>query len=229
MGKYKRKLAKLEKYLETKEKILFLTTSNRFGKEMPKSNELAEYLLKKLGKKVEIINVSELKIYSCEGNVSSNGGNNCGVKSSILKDRTKNPSGNHRCWASINNKDDELWKISKKLFDTEVILFFGSVRWGKMNSIYQKLIERLTWIENRHTTLKENNLLKDKEAGVIVLGHNWNSRVVLEHERRVLGMFGFKTPRRLFLNWQYTSEINDETQDSYKKAYRKFKDDFNVL
>jgi len=228
MKKYQRKLRKLEKYLENKKKILFLTTSNRFGEEVPKSNELASYLQKRIGKTIEIIDVTKLVIYPCEGNVSSKKGNFCGIKSCELKNKNKNPSGNHRCWASLNNKDDELWKISKRIFESEVVLFFGSVRWGKMNSIYQKLIERLTWLENRHTTLKEDNLLKNKEAGMIVLGHNWNSRGVLEHERRVLGMFGFKTPRRLFLNWQYTSEINDESSESYKKAYRKFLEDFKL-
>jgi hypothetical protein len=40
-----------------------------------------------------------------------------------------------------------------------------------MNAIYAELIERLTWLENRHATLGESNLLKDKEVGVIAIGH----------------------------------------------------------
>jgi hypothetical protein len=36
-----------------------------------------------------------------------------------------------------------------------------------MNAIYAELIERLTWLENRHATLGESNLLKDKEVGVM--------------------------------------------------------------
>jgi hypothetical protein len=41
-----------------------------------------------------------------------------------------------------------------------------------MNAIYAELIERLTWLKNRHATLGESNLLKDKEVGVAI-GHNW--------------------------------------------------------
>jgi multimeric flavodoxin WrbA len=53
----------------------------------------------------------------------------------------------------MNHKDDELWKISKPLFEADVVIFFSSIRWGQTNSYYQKIIERLTWLENRHSTL----------------------------------------------------------------------------
>ena len=65
---------------------------------------------------------------------------------SVLKDKKKNPSGNHRCWASVNDKSDQLWKVSDEIFNSDIILFFGSIRWGKMNSIYCELVERLTWL-----------------------------------------------------------------------------------
>ncbi|NCN86447.1 flavodoxin family protein [archaeon] len=216
-------------YLKKKKKILFLTTSNRWekGREKPKSTELALLLAKKLGKKVRVIDVSKIKIYPCEGNVSSKKGNYCGVKGALLKDKRKNPSQNHRCWASINNKDDELWKITKKLFDSDVILFFGSVRWGNMDSIYQRLIERLTFIENRHSTLKGENILKGKEVGVIAIGHNWNGENVIKTQKKVLKFFGFDTPKELSWNWQYTENENDESQENYKKAYLKFEKELN--
>lgn len=212
-------------FLEKKNKILFLTTSNRWEeyKETPKSTELAKFIAKKVGKKVKIIDVSKLKIYHCEGNVSNKKGNQCGVKSATLKDKKKNPSGNHRCWASINNPDDELWKITKELFKSDTVLFFGSVRWGCPNAFYQKLIERLTFIENRHSTLKDENVLKGKDAGVILIGQNWNGSNVLKTEKKVLKFFGFNTPKELSWNWQYTKNEKDERQESYKKAYEKFK------
>jgi hypothetical protein len=107
----------------------------------------------------------------------------------LLKDKDKNPSGFHRCWASINNKDDELWKISKPLFESDVVIFFGSVRWGQTNSFYQKLIERLTWIENRRTTLGEGNIVEKIDAGIILLGQNWNGRRVLNDQKEVFKFF----------------------------------------
>jgi hypothetical protein len=100
---------------------------------------------------------------------------------------------------------------------------------GKMNAIYTQLIERLTWLENRHTTLGESNLLKDKEAGVIAVGHNWNGKESVKLEKEVLSFFGFKTPDVLSFNWQFLSDANDETQSGYKKEYKSFMKDFNFV
>lgn len=216
-------------FLEKKNKVLFLTTSNRWGKaadDIPKSTQLAYHIQELLGmKKVEIIDVSKLNIYICEGNVSSANGNSCGAKDALLKNSDKNPSGYHRCWCSINNKDDELWKVSKSLFESDCVVFFGSVRWGQTNSIYQKLIERLCWIENRHTTLRESNIVKDIDAGIVLTGQNWNGSNVIDTQKQVLKFYGFNVVNDISWNWQYTNNANDETKDSYKKAIGEFQDD----
>ena len=138
------KLNKLYKYLKnTDKKILFLTTSNRWSgqEELPKSTIIARELSQKL-KSVEIINVSKLKIFPCEGNVSTHSGNACGLKDALLKDNKKNPHKIIRCWASINNPSDEMWKVANAIYEADIIIFFGSIRWGKMNAIYTQLIER---------------------------------------------------------------------------------------
>jgi len=223
------KLTKLYKYLKNSDKkILFLTTSNRWEgeKELPKSSVIAHELAKQL-KSVEIINVSKLKIFPCEGNVSNKEGNGCGVKAAMLK--SNNPDKFIRCWASINNPTDEMHKVANAIYDADIIIFFGSIRWGKMNAIYTQLVERLTWLENRHTTLGESNLLKDKETGVVAIGQNWNGKEAVKLEKEVLGFFGFKTPDVLSFNWQYLQNANDETQSGYKKAYAAFMKDFNFV
>ena len=216
-------------FIEKKNKVLFLTTSNRWEKaadDIPKSTQLAYHIQELVGmRKVEIIDVSKLNIYVCEGNVSGANGNTCGVKDALLKNSDKNPSGYHRCWCSINNKDDELWKVSKSLFESDCVVFFGSVRWGQTNSIYQKLIERLCWIENRHTTLKESNIVKDINAGIILTGQNWNGSNVIETQKQVLKFYGFDVNDDISWNWQYTNNANDETKDSYKKSVSEFQDD----
>jgi hypothetical protein len=91
-----------------------------------------------------------------------------------------------------------------------------------MNAIYTQLIERLTWLENRHATLGESNLLKDKEVGVVAIGPNWNGAEAVRLEKEVLGFFGFKTPDVLSFNWQFTPDKNDETESGYKKEYKSF-------
>lgn len=226
------KLKRLYNYLKKnqKKKILFLTTSNRWEgeKELPKSSIIADELRKKLNN-CDIINVSKLKIFPCEGNVSNHKGNGCGVKDAMLKDKSKNPTGDIRCWASINNKSDEMHKVANAIFDADIIIFFGSIRWGKMNAIYTQLIERLTWLENRHTTLGESNLLKDKETGIIAIGQNWNGEEAVKLEKEVLKFFGFKTPDVLSFNWQYLKDPNDESKKSYKNAYPDFLKEFNFV
>lgn len=224
------KLKRLYNYLKKQEgkKIVFLTTSNRWEgeKELPKSSIIADELKKRLDN-VDIINVSKLKIFPCEGNVSTHKGNTCGVKDALLK--TNDPNKFIRCWASVNNKSDELHKVANAIYDADIVIFFGSIRWGKMNAIYSQLIERLTWLENRHATLGESNLLKDKECGIVAVGHNWNGEEAVKLEKEVLGFFGFKTPNQLSFNWQFTKDKFDETKKGYKDDYSTFLKEFNFV
>lgn len=188
---------------------------------------LAELITEKVGNhKVKIIDVTKLKIHPCEGNVSLSTGNICGVEDAKLMDKEKNPSGNHRCWNSIHNKDDELWKISKELFQSDCVVFFGCVRWGQMNSYYQKLIERLTWIENRQSTLKGINVVKNIDAGIIIVGQNWRGKDIVGIQKTILNTYGFKVIPTLCWNWQFTRDSSDEAQATYKKAFPEFKKTF---
>lgn len=227
-------LRKFFNYLKQKDsagsRIVFFTTSNRWvgDKELPKSSQLATELRDKL-KNCEVIDVSKLKIFPCEGNVSRNGGNNCGIKESMLKDKKKNPHDIVRCWASVNNPTDEMYIVANKIYEADIVVFFGSVRWGKMNAIYTQLIERLTWLENRHATLGESNLLKDKEAGIVAMGHNWNGQNSVELEKDVLRFFGFKTPKELSFNRQWTQDSKDESLKGYKQDYKDFVKEKTIL
>ena len=223
--KFKKQLEKAVKYLSTKGKVLLITTSNRVkesskdGQDRPKSTRIAEVIQRSLGAhRCTLVDVSKLKIYECEGNVSSKDGNNCGVRAAKLQDKEKNPSGNLRCWASYNNEDDELWKVVTPLLESHVVVFLGSIRWGQANAYYQKLIERLDWIENRHTTLGEKNVVEGIESGFIFIGQNWNGANVVKIQKQVHEFYGFKPADELYFNWQYTDDENDESKDSYKDA-----------
>jgi multimeric flavodoxin WrbA len=219
-------LEKTIEFLKDK-KSVFITTSNRWDDEIPKSTELAFVLSELIKSDIKIIDAFDLKIHTCEGNVSHRDGNHCGTESAIMKDADKNPDNFMRCWASLNNKDDELWKISKEIYYADCIVFFGSIRWGSMNSTYQKLLERLTWIENRQSTLKGENPVKGKSAGLIVLGHNWRGKEVLKQQKEILSMFGFETPKELFFNNQWTKDMYNESEDGYIQDAMDF--DKNIL
>jgi multimeric flavodoxin WrbA len=220
--------------LKKKEKILLLSCSNRYNWDakdidVPKSKMIAMYIQDQFRDKCVLIDVPELNIVACEGNVSRKDGNSCGVMKSKLKDKEKNPTGHHRCWASLNNPKDELWKVSKELFECDTVIFFSSIRWGQTNMYYQNLIERLTWLENRHNTLGESNVIKDIESGFICTGQNWNGESVNEIQKQVHKFYGFKPNNDLYWNWQYTKNAKDETQKSYKNSYEKFAKDTKIV
>jgi multimeric flavodoxin WrbA len=222
---------RLIKHLEARDSILLLTTSNRYSEhlsDIPKTSQLALRIkghLKDKGLRVTLLDVAKLRIHTCEGNISGMNGNTCGVPEAKLLDHAKNPTGEHRCWASINNKDDQLYKISRELFKAQAVVFFVSTRWGQTNSVYQRLLERLSWIENRTSTLGEDPIpqLKQLEAGIVLFGHNWNDKQVLETQKQNFQWFGWKTPQALSFNWQYTGDPNEESLESYLGAIEEFK------
>ena len=224
--------ARLLRYLEAKDDILLVTTSNRYEKhtwDTAKSTELAVRMkarLEESAKRVTLLDVAKLKIYTCEGNISAGRGNNCGVLEAKLDDPAKNPTGHHRCWASVNHPDDELHEVSRALFGAKVVVFFVSVRWGQTNSVYQRLFERLSWIENRVNTLGESPIpeLKELEAGMVLFGHNWNAERVLETQKQNFEWFGWKTPEALSFAWQHTDDEDDESRESYLDAIHEFRE-----
>lgn len=233
--KFTKQIEKAVEYLKTKKKVLLLTTSNRSAYninelgDIPKSTRIAQAMQEALGpEKCILVDVSRLKIYNCEGNVSAKEGNNCGVRAAKLQDKEKNPSGQLRCWASFNNEDDELWKVVTPLLQADAVVFLGSVRWGQTNAIYQKLIERLDWIENRWTTLGERNIIEGIESGFIFIGQNWNGSEVVKTQKQVHEWYGFKTVDDLYFNWQYTTDTEDESKDSYKDAAHALDNIFDI-
>jgi len=56
------------------------------------------------------------------------------------------------------------------------------------------------------------------DAGFIFIGQNWNGAEVVKTQKQVHSFYGFKTPNELYFNWQYTTEVDDESKESYKDA-----------
>jgi multimeric flavodoxin WrbA len=222
--------------LSGEKRVLFITTSNR-GEyisskgEKPKSTRLAEHLsdlLKEKGVDVVTMDAAKLKIHNCLGCVSELKGNMCGSPKAKLKDTEKNPHGHLKCWASVDFKDDELWKIANELYNSDAVIFFASNRWGNPNAIYQKLIERLDWIESSYTTYNGPNTVKNKKAGMVLLGQNWRVQESLEVQYHVLNFFGFETPDELFMGWQFTRDTDDEEQKSYQESSSSFEQSWGM-
>lgn len=222
--------ARLIQHLESRKRVLLLTTSTRYTRhtwDIAKTTQLARWIrarLKREGKHVTLLDVAQLKIHVCEGNISGGRGNNCGVLEARLRDSGKNPTGQHRCRASLNNRDDQLHKFSRELFRAQAVVFFVSVRWGQTNSVYQRLFERLSWIENRVTSLGEEPIpqLQKLEAGIVLFGHNWNDEQVLKTQIQNFSWFGWKTPAALSFFLQYSADAEKESLESYRGAVAEF-------
>jgi hypothetical protein len=90
------------------------------------------------------------------------------------------------------------------------------------------LIERLDWIESSYTTYEGPNTIKNKKAGMILLGQNWRVQESLEVQQQVLEFFGFQTPEELFMGWQFTRDLMDEEQKSYQEAPNTFEQAWGV-
>ena len=92
-----KKLKQTIDILKKKDKVLLLSCSNRYqfdskNIDIPKSKLLALHIQEELGDKATFIDITELKILPCEGNVSRKDGNTCGLLKASLKDKKKNPS-----------------------------------------------------------------------------------------------------------------------------------------
>jgi hypothetical protein len=156
-------------------------------------------------------------------------GNVCGIKEALLDDPEKNPSGYHRCWASVHNPDDELWKISKELFESDCVVFFASVRWGAANMFYQKLIERLNWINNRFIPYGEENIIKNISSGFIIIGQHKYGDDIAELQYNNHEYYGFDVNKELYWNWNAEDiEFDDETLQGYLDSYPEFFDEFKI-
>jgi len=225
-------LAKVIDRLSGFNRVLLLTCSNRYDPILrtqdPKSTILAKVISSKLDN-VTILNVPDLNIYPCEGNVSREDGNKCGARQAMLKDAEKNPTGYHRCWASIHNPDDELWRVSKELFASDCVMFFASVRWGQANMYYQKLIERLNWINNRFVPLGEDNVIRDTTSGFFIVGQHYGAEQICENQMGMHEYYGFKIDPGLYRFWQAEDiYFDEETLDGYLESYPKFYKEFKI-
>ena len=75
----------------------------------------------------------------------------------------------------------------------------------------------------------ESSLLKNKECGIVAIGHNWNGENAVKLERDVFRFFGFKTPEVLSFNWQWTNDKYDETKKGYLEDFGDFLVDFDFV
>jgi len=76
--------------------------------------------------------------------------------------------------------------------------------------------------------LSVEQFIKNKKAGMILLGQNWRVQESLEVQYHVLNFFGFETPEELFMGWQFTRDTDDEEQRSYQESSSSFEQSWGM-
>jgi len=131
-------------------------------------------------------------------------------------------AGKYRCWAHKLSHDDPLKYGGRDqmgaLYDTfdwaEIVIFGTSVRWQSHSAILQKIIERMTTLQNRNVVYCEANPLSGKRCGVVVTGHNSMAQNVAAHLLRVFEWLGFNTHIYNQIVWQPSSNIHSEVPET---------------
>lgn len=127
-------------------------------------------------------------------------------------------AGQYRCWAHKLSHDnpenyggaDEMGLIYDNIAWADIVIFATSVRWESHSAVLQKVIERLTTIQNRHVVYNEPNSLLGKKCGVVVTGHNAKAQSVASHLLEVFQWIGFHTEFFYQVVWQKTQNLHSE-------------------
>jgi hypothetical protein len=108
-------------------------------------------------------------------------------------------------------------------------MFFSSVRWGSANMYYQKLIERLNWINNRYIPYGESNIIKDTTSGFICVGQHQYADDICELQYGNHKYYGFNADKDLYWYWNAEDiDYNDETLQGYLESYPEFFEEFHI-
>lgn len=131
-------------------------------------------------------------------------------------------AGKYRCWAhklshenpSQYGGKDEMGVLYDGFEWADVVIFGTSVRWQSHSAILQKIIERMTTLQNRNVVYCEPNPLQNKKCGVVVTGHNSMAQGVADHLLRVFEWLGFSTHIYYQFVWQKTTDIQSEVPET---------------
>lgn len=193
-------------------KICIVSTTSHSEKSTSKLLlALLNQLFEERGHSVKYIDASQLHIVN---NLScyASGKSNC----------ASYDAGKYRCWAhklSHENPNqyggrDQMGILYDAYDWADIVVFGTSVRWESHSAILQKVIERMTTLQNRNVVYNEPNPLNSKRCGVVVTGHNSMSQKVAAHLLRVFEWLGFTTTIYNQVDWQPSLNIHSEVPET---------------
>lgn len=200
------KVPRLEKEKAKRIKVLGISGSSRQQPEMSKSERLlvsALDLAKNLGAETEFMRLKDLKIYDCEGNYSENP-NLC----------------TYPCQSSMKYEDDKMQKVYDAILSTDVLILATPIRWNNHSALVQKFIERMNCIENSDIIFGKK-LIKNKVAGLIVIGHVDGIQHVAGNLLNFFSWLGFNSPDVAITSWvgEYDEDTTKDWEHIQKNEY----------
>lgn len=175
-------------------RVLGISGSSRQKPGMSKSEKLLISALdkaKKLGADTDLIRLSDLKIYECEGNYS------------------QNPKFcTYPCQSSMKYEDDQMQRVYDAVLRTDVLWLATPIRWNNHSALVQKFVERMNAIENQNIWFG-NPLIHGKVAGLIIIGHVDGLQHVAGNLLNFFSWLGFQTPEVAICSW--VGEYDEDT------------------
>jgi multimeric flavodoxin WrbA len=186
-------------------KVLGISGSARQKAGMSNSERIllqALDMAKKFAAVPRFIRLQDLKIYDCEGHYSQDPGY-C----------------TYPCQNSMKYEDDQMQIIYDAILDTDILILATPIRWNNHSALMQKFIERMNCIENSDVWFGKK-LIKDKIAGLIVIGHVDGVQHVAGNLMNFLNWLGFHMPQDMITSWVGPND-EDTTKDGmrYKKIH----------
>lgn len=132
--------------------------------------------LQKKGAETELIDLNELKIFHCGGHYS------LGPKECYFP-----------CRRIEEEPSDQMMKVYEEIFRSDIVIFATPIRWGNYCALMQCLIERMNCIENMDSVFGVK-MLKDKAAGVVIIGHEDGYQRSAGTLMSTLNFMGFQLP-----------------------------------
>jgi multimeric flavodoxin WrbA len=187
-------------------KVLGISGSSRQEPGKSKSERLLLRVLEKyraIGCDTTFLRLKDLKIYDCEGNYSDN------------------PAYcTYPCQSSLKYEDDEMQTVYDAVLATDILILATPIRWNNHSALVQKFCERMNSIENQYSWFG-NRMIKNKVAGLIVIGHVDGMQHVAGNLMNFFAWLGFHMPEVAIVSWvgEYDEDTTKDWDQIQKNKY----------
>lgn len=106
----------------------------------------------------------------------------------------------HPCHITQNDPTDQMKQIYDGILRSDIVIFTTPIYWGNRSQLMQLIVERLNSLENQNSVFK-NPIVKNKIAGLMILGHEDGYQQVVGGMMSFLTDLGFIFPPQAYAAW----------------------------